>query len=231
MIRFTTTLFALFAVTQFSFAQPYKTIKQYKPYKWMFGVHWSIIEDDGNPFGKLFDANNSWNLRPYPSKITVDRYIRYGWSMEAAVSYGQYPGSNIVNAEADLSGFILAADIHAKYSFYNLYAPKARWIEPYLTFGGGAAYRSVSSPTFTPTANVGGGLNFWIMESLGIQLASSAKFAFLPKFWNTPGNYLHHSIGIVYRTQDKTSYQYPNDKRRYPWTRDNKRFKPSKGGQ
>lgn len=210
-------------------AQPYKTIKEYKPYKWMFGVHWTIIEDDGDPFGNIFNAATSWNLRPYPTRITVDRYIRYGWSMEGALTYGQYVGGNVVNGETGLDGMMAAVDIHAKWSFYNLYAPSARWIEPYITFGGGYTFRSVSSPMHTPTANVGGGLNFWLMESLGIQLSSSAKFGILPKFWNTPGNYLQHSFGIVYRTPDESSHRNENDKKRYPWTKKNKRFKNKQG--
>lgn len=215
-------------MAQIANAQPYKTIKEAKPYKWMFGIHWSIVEDDGDPFGNIFNAATSWNLRPYPSKITVDRYIRYGWSMEAAATYGQYVPRKFVNGETELSGFLGAFDIHAKWSFYNLYAPSTRWFEPYITFGAGYIYRSVSSPTHTPTANVGGGVNFWLMESLGIQLASSAKFGILPKFWS-PGNYLHHSFGIVYRTPDQKGHRNENDKKRYPWTKKNKRFKIKTG--
>ena len=222
-------LFAFIMYSQSVLAQPYKTIKEYKPYKWMFGIHWSIIEDDGNPFGNIFNAGTSWNLRPYPTKITVDRYLKHGWSLEGAITMGQYVPSNEVNGQFGLAGFMGAIDIHAKWSFYNLYAPKSRWIEPYFTFGAGYVFRSVSSPTHTPTVNVGGGLNIWLMESLGIQLASSAKFAFLPTFWNTPGNYLHHSFGIVYRTPDEKSPKHPNDKKRYPWTKSNKRYKNKKG--
>lgn len=226
-----TGLLLLFFITlsTSALAQPYKTIKEYKPYKWMFGVHWSIVEDDGSPFANIFNAGTSWNLRPYPSKITVDRYIKHGWSMEGALTYGQYVSSNVVNSETGISGFMGAADIHGKWSFYNLYAPNARWVEPYVTFGAGYTFRSVSSPMHAPTINAGGGVNFWLMESLGIQLASSAKFAVLPTFWKTKGNYLHHSFGIVYRTPDQSSHRNENDKKRYPWTKKNKRFKNKQG--
>src|SRR5690606_30546500 len=71
----------LLSTTFFSWAQPYKTIKPYKPYKWMFGVHMSVIEDDGNKLGNPFDIQNTWHYLPYPSRITVDCYINYGWSV------------------------------------------------------------------------------------------------------------------------------------------------------
>ena len=221
--------FIFITLSNSAMAQPYKTIKVYKPYKWMFGIHWSIVEDDGTKFENIFNTATSWNLRPYPTKITVDRYIKYGMSMEAVVTYGQYVSKNIVNGETGLSGMILAADIHGKWSFYNLYAPKARWVEPYVTFGAGYTYRSVSRPAHTPTINLGGGVNFWIMENLGIQIASNAKFGLLPNFWSSPGNYLQHSFGVVYRTPDERSHKNQNDKKRYPWTKKNKRYKKKQG--
>jgi OmpA-OmpF porin, OOP family len=196
-----------------------------QPYKWMFGLHWSIVDDDGDAFGKLLNAGSSWNLRPYPTKLTVDRYLKQGWSLETALTYGQYMPKNIINGQVGLSGIMGAVDIHGKYSFSRLYAPSAKWIEPYIIFGGGYTIRTVSTPAQTPTANIGGGLNFWIIDELGIQLASSAKFAFLPTFWKTSGNYLQHSFGIVYRPSGEKKTRHRKDKKRYPWTTDKKRIK------
>ena len=63
-----------------AFAQPYKTIKKYKPYDWMVGVSWSVIDDDGRPFSGLFDVEKGWNYLYYPIRLSVDRYLSRGWS-------------------------------------------------------------------------------------------------------------------------------------------------------
>lgn len=217
-------LFTFILSTTFVSAQPYKTRKISKPYKWMFGIHWSVVEDDGEPFKYVMNAGTSWNLRPYPTKLTVDRYLKNGWSLELSLLFAQYMPSNLVNGQVGVAGFMGAGDFHAKWSFYERYAPKARWIEPYITFGGGYTFRAAPGAISSPTANIGGGLNFWMIESLGIQLATNAKFAFIPTFWKTPGNYLNHSIGIVYRTPSEKKERHQNDKKRYPWTKDKKHY-------
>ena len=89
-------------MSNMTMAQPYKTLKQNKPYKWMFGIHWSIVEDDGYPFRNIFNPATSWNLRPYPTRLTVDRYIKSGWSIETAATFGQYVSGKIVNGETGL---------------------------------------------------------------------------------------------------------------------------------
>lgn len=220
--------FSLF-VSFSAFAQPYKTIKVYKPYKWMFGAHWSAIDDSGDKFGDIFDFNNAWNIKPFPTKLSLDRYIIYGWSIEAIATYGEYTESKTVNDTTGIKGMLASFDVHGKWSFYNLYAPRARWIEPYFTFGVGYTYREGTADPHVPTVNLGGGLNFWVINRLGIQLASNAKIGVYPGFWETDNNYLQHTIGIVYRTPDKSSYRYPNNKKQHKWTKKQQKFK-RKGG-
>jgi hypothetical protein len=210
-------------------AQPYKTIKPYKPYKWMIGVHWTAIDDDGNKFGNLFDVANSWNIKPYPTRFTLDRYFVYGWSVEMALSYGQYTTNKIVNDSTGRSGINLSADFNAKYSFYNLYAPNARWIDPYVVAGIGFTYRTGTADMYVPTVNLGGGVNFWFSSLFGIQLSSYAKFAVYPKFWDTKSNYLQHNIGIVLRTPDNPQFKQTNSKQ-HKWTKKQPKKYKKKGG-
>ena len=33
---------------------------------WTFGLSGSVIDDDGNPFKKVFDVNKTWNFLYYP---------------------------------------------------------------------------------------------------------------------------------------------------------------------
>lgn len=213
------------------YAQPYKTIKTFKPYKWMFGVHWTAIDDNGDKFGRLFDPGKSWNILPYPTKITVDRYFKYGWSLEMAGSYTQYLPGKLINDSTNVSGIFASLDVHGKYSFYQQYAPRARWIDPYFTFGVGYTYRSAGAFQHTPTVNAGFGINLWIYGGLGVQLHSTAKFAVYPGFWNTPENYLQHSAGVVLRIKSKNNNRSDFHRRKNKWAHGKKRYKGRKGGQ
>lgn len=211
-------------------AQPYKTIKPYKPYKWMFGISWSAIDDDGRKFDAPFDYVTSWNILPYPTKISVDRYFRYGWSAEATATYSEYLPNKMIQCETDISSTFICFDLNGKYSFYTKYAPRLRWIEPYFTFGAGYTYRSNALVAqHVPTVNLGFGLNFWFINSLGIQLHSNGKLGVYPGFWDTHTNYLQHSAGLVYRIQSFNKRRSDFSRRKNKWIRENRRFKQRKG--
>lgn len=208
-------------------AQPYKTIPTYKPYKWMFGVHWLVVEDDGSPFTGMINVVKSWNLLPYPSRITVDRYFKKGFSAEVGVAYMQYYPIKVVNG-LNVNAVHFNFDLHAKYSLASLYVPKAKWIEPYFQLGASYTFRSATTTTHAPTFNAGGGMNFWIDKNWGIQLSTQAKFGLFPRFFIST-NYLQYNAGVVYRTSWEKPNRSPNDKKRYPWTKDRQKYKPKNG--
>jgi len=212
-----------------AFAQPYKTIKTYKTYNWMVGISWSAIDDDGRPFNALFNLPN-WNYEMYPTRLSLDKYFKYGWSLEGVATYTNYLGGKLVNGKLEASGAFFSFDVNGKYSFYNQYAPKARWIDPYFTFGLGYTYRSNAfTENHIPNLNLGFGINFWIAKGFGIQIHSNAKFGVYPRFWNTNTNYLQHSIGIVYRWGEGSIKNSPKEKKQYKWTKDKQRHKTKTG--
>ena len=213
-----------------AFAQPYKTIKKYKPYDWMVGVSWSVVEDDGSPFSGIFNVASSWNYLFYPTRISVDRYLKSGWSLEAVFTYNTYSSKKNVNGKLDASGIFLSGDINSKYSFTNLYVPKLKWFDPYVNMGLGYTFRAGANTSIhTPTLNLGIGMNFWIYKGFGIQLHSNAKLGVAMPLIKTSTNYLQHSAGIVYRWKKGGRSKNPSDKKRYKWTKDNQRHKPNKG--
>lgn len=217
-------------LSQGLFAQPYKTVKIYKPYKWMFGAHWLVIEDSGAKGADFLDTDSSWNYLPFPTTITVDRYFKYGWSIEGGLNYMQYSTSRKLHDTTGIGGFNFSFDANGKFSFYNLYAPRARWIDPYVTFGVGYTYRDQYVDPHVPSVNLGGGVNFWIIKQLGIRLSAQSKIGVYPSFWNNHNNYLQYNAGIVFRTKDVVPYTYPNNKKQHKWTKERQKFK-RKGGQ
>lgn len=196
----------------------------------MFGVHWNVVEDDGNKFGGLFDVSNSWNVLPYPTKITADKYFKYGWSLEMAASYNKYERDKTINDSTGIEATFFAFDVNGKYSFYTKYFPRAKWIDPYFTFGVGYTYRNANVAEHTPTVNLGAGINFWYRR-IGLQIHSNAKFGVYPGFWDMDNheNYLQHSIGLVYRITDPVQTNGYFGKKKYGWAKKSKRYK-KRGG-
>ena len=74
-IRFYIFALIFLGFSNVALTQPYKTIQGYKPYKWMFGLHWNVVEDDGSKFAGLFDSQNAWNMMTFPTKFTADKYL------------------------------------------------------------------------------------------------------------------------------------------------------------
>ena len=225
-------LFSLLFVVNSAVAQPYKTIKVYKPYKWMIGVSWTVIEDDGNQLGDLFNVGSSWNYQYYPTKISLDRYLKYGWSLEAAAAYTPYLPGKRINDTTGLSGIFACFDVNGKYSFYNHYAPRMRWFDPYFTFGVGYTYRSNAAVAqHVPTLNLGFGFNIWIHRMFGIQIHTNGKLGLWPGFWDSSfhTNYFQHSAGLVFRWGEGRSKNGDFGRRKHKWAHGNKRYKKNTG--
>ncbi len=197
----------------------------------MFGVHWTAVDDNGDKFGRLFDVGGSWNIRPFPTRVTADKYFKYGWSLEMAGSYTEYRAGKLINGSTDVSGIFAAFDVNGKYSFYQMYAPRARWIEPYFTFGLGYTLRTAGASTHMATFNGGFGLNFWIYRGLGVQFHSQGKLGLFPTFYNNSSNYLQHSAGVVLRVGQGKHTNGEFGRRKAKWAHGNKRFRKNKGGQ
>ena len=199
----------------------------------MFGLHWSAVEDDGQKINGMFSPSSNWSkITVYPSRFTLDRYFNYGWSIEGALSYNEYRRGNLVNDSTNVAGINFSFDVSAVYRFYQLYAPRHRWIDPYFIMGVGYTYRDSTSTMHVPSVNLGGGLNFWFHKQVGLQLASRAKLGVWPGFWDesSDANYFQHTLGIVYRTKHKKPY-LSSQKKQHKWTKKNYKFKRKGGGQ
>lgn len=196
----------------------------------MLGISWSAIDDNGQKFEGLFDYSN-WNYMLFPTKISLDRYFRYGWSAEVAATYTEYTPGKLVNDSTNASGAFFAFDINGKYSFYQHYAPRMRWIDPYFTFGVGYTYRDcANTEKNVPNVNLGFGFNIWIAKSFGIQIHSNAKIGVYPGFWTTHSNYLQHSAGLVFRWGEGKKHKNGNfGNKKSQWSHKKPKYKPNRG--
>lgn len=155
-------------------------------------------------------------MSPYPTHLTVDRYLKHGFSLELGLSYNQITGAKMVN-QAYSSGMMFSADLNCRYSFYQFLQP-TRWFDPYIGVGVGMTYAATASAGFYPTANGIVGTNFWI-GNFGIRLQGTAKFGIVSNFYYNNTNYLQYTASVLYRIPKNYNSKYNNTKPRHKWTR------------
>ncbi|MBA2613494.1 MAG: hypothetical protein H0U95_16135 [Bacteroidetes bacterium] len=172
---------------------PIKRFFKKTPFTFNLGGH--VVDDDGKPFTQLFNAANSWNFLPYPTRLAVDGYFQKGWSFQLEFAYTQFKtGKEVNDVKLTSGGTFFSVDGHVKYDLNELIGD-THWFDPYVAGGYGYTMRTVAANHNCPTANLGLGFNIWIYQNLGFNAQSMAKFAML----QGTSNYLHHSVGIVYR--------------------------------
>lgn len=208
-------------------SQPLDWMGPPKPYNWAFGLGWNFVEDDGRGFCQPFDVNQSWNGLPYPTRLTVDKYLKYGLSAEFAGAYNNYKLGKLINDTTNREGMFLSFDLNCKYSFYNMMGGTV--LDPYASLGFGLTQRNAMADRYCLTGNVAFGINFWLWKGLGINLQTSGKIAVTGEFFG-PGNYAQHSVGLVYKIQGGNGRNNNFNKKHYKWTTKRQKYKAGKKG-
>lgn len=222
------TIVLLFAVN-LSLAQPSSINRKKNPYRFMFGLSWSVIDDDGNAFGNLFNYQDSWNYLPFPTRLSLDKYFRKGWSFEGMAAYNTYTTSKIINDTTGVSGIFVSGDFHMKYSFNRFMPSSAKWFDPYLSGGLGVTYRSARENPLNPNLNLGFGMNFWLNQHWGLQLQTVGKLALVSDIYTSDADYIQHSAGIVYRIQP-LKRPFKQGKAKYKWVHGKQHYKRKNTG-
>lgn len=227
-MKYITLLFSL--APFFLFSQPIKKVANADTYKYMFGLSWSALDDDGNA-GNIVNFKD-WHYEYFPSRLMFDYYFYNGWSAEASVAFSRYKPDHLVNGQLNKTGFFLSTDLNVKYSFYKLLNEGI--FDPYIIMGGGASIRNCSDSlvdVVTPTMNIGAGVNIWFNEYLGMQFQSAGKIGLSSDFFGK-SDYMQHTIGVVLRTDalgkgSEEGFQ----KKKHHFDKRTKKIKVPKGGR
>ena len=217
---------ALLILCQTLVAQPIKKLTNANTYGWMFGLSYTALDDDGNS-AAFYDPSN-WHTNVFPSRIFADKYIYKGWSTELALSFNKYNPKKIVNLQLGKTGFFLATDVNLKYSLNKLLGEGS--IDPYLSAGLGLSIRNCDDSLVgntTPTLNLGGGLNIWLSNSIGIQLQTSGKIGLTSDLFGY-SDYMQHSIGLVVRIEEPGPPSTEFGKKRYHFKKGKTKLKVKK---
>ncbi len=155
-----------------------------------FGVNavdFRIPEKFGD-YAKDYIGTSDWNILPSVSRISVDRYLNDGFSLQLA---GSLDKIETFRAENDMDELYWAIDANVKYDLNNLFGDTA-WFDPYVYLGGGYAKLGDLGEG---TLNAGVGFNTWFNENLGLNFQSGAKKEFADKVQD----HFQHSIGLVFK--------------------------------
>lgn len=247
IVSFTTTVFAQKRTKGLKMRQPTKLhpILGVKPAKkpksfidfllhtpTIFEIGWNIIDDDGKPFKSLLDIKNSWNVRPYPTRIGIAKQVAPYWYVEASFSYTVYKTGKTINHDViGNSGNFYSIDLETKYDLNQLIG-NTLWFDPYISAGFAYTNRVISIYPSTFTGNFGVGANFWIFdESIGIMYQTQGKLGIHTPFIRNETNYLQHNIGIIFKTDAfgkeymKSRYHIKTITRKYNKLRKEKKAK------
>ena len=160
---------------------------------WVIGAGINIVDDSATPFGWDFiRIADTWNMVPYPSRVSVGRFFKNGLGLEGIGTYNRYKEGKLVDgAINDELQEYFAFDGKVSYDLNKIVGETA-WFDPYIHAGGG--YSSIGGLGRT-TFNTGFGFNTWLSDKWGLNLNTMGKWGL--KEGST--KQLQHSAAVVYR--------------------------------
>ena len=144
------------------------------------------------------------NTLPSISRISVDRYLNDGFTLQLAASvnkvktYSQEEDFELNGANGEL---YWSVGLAVKYDLNNLVGD-TKWFDPYVSLGGeyvnfghgtygGDTYEDGSEGMLT----AGYGFNVWFNDNLGLNFDSKLK----KEFASNVEDHFQHSLGLVFR--------------------------------
>ncbi|CAM1334541.1 OmpA family protein [Tenacibaculum aestuariivivum] len=185
----------LAVIALFTFATVATTNAQDSNNPWVvgFGVNTVDVRAYTDDFGTNLEdyvGTTEWegNTIPSISRISVDKYLKDGFSLQLAGSLTKL--KTIVNKD-DADDLYYSIDAVVKYDLNNLFG-ETSWFDPYVALGGG--YQSIDDEG--DGVLIGGlGFNTWFNDNLGLNFQTGYKHGF-----NDEGrDVFQHSLGLVFR--------------------------------
>lgn len=146
------------------------------------------IPSDFGDYAKDYIGTSDWNILPSISRVTVDRYLNDGFTLQLAGSLNKI---ETFRTEDDMDELYWAIDANVKYDLNNLFG-NTGWWDPYVYVGGG--YTSLADEG-EGMLNAGAGFNVWFNDNLGLNFQTGGKKEFADKV----RDHFQHSIGLVFK--------------------------------
>lgn len=183
-------LFALVAVSNVS-AQD-----ENNPFVVGFGVNVVDFNNNTEFVDRLKDLGGSsdWNFLPSISRISGEKYLDKGFSLQFAGSLSEITTLNTLD---DVDFLYFSIDAIVKYDL-NMLIGDTSWFDPYVYLGGG--YVSVDE-NGEGMINAGFGFNTWFNDNLGLNFQTGAKKGFSDEV----KSHFQSSVGVVVKFGGKDS--------------------------
>jgi outer membrane protein OmpA-like peptidoglycan-associated protein len=139
-----------------------------------------------NDFGGVGD----WNVLPQVSRISVERYLNDGFTLQVAGSVNKI--TNVVVPD-DASLIHTSVDANLKFNLdglMNLFGAKTQYFNPFLYLGGG--YTALDGEG-EGMLNYGFGFNIWASDTFGLVYQGGTK----KNFSGIVPTHFQHSLGVV----------------------------------
>lgn len=133
-------------------------------------------------------GNKDWNFLPSISRITAEKYLDKGFSLQFAGSLNKITH---VLSEGDADFLYYNIGMNVKYDLNNLIG-ETGWFDPFVYLGG--AYVSADSMS-EGMLNGGVGFNAWFNESIGLSFQTGTIKGFSDKI----RSHYQSSLGVVIR--------------------------------
>lgn len=135
---------------------------------------------------KDYFGPGDWNVLPSISRISAERYLEDGFTLQLAGSLNKIE-TILEDNDSDFTYYSIGANL--KYDLNHLFG-ETSWFDPYVYLGGD--YTSVDG-TGEGMLNTGVGFNAWFNDNVGLNFQSGGKITFADKV----PDHSQHSIGII----------------------------------
>ena len=139
-------------------------------------------------YAKDYIGTGDWNILPSISRVTVDKYLNDGFTLQLAGSLNKI---KTFASENDMDELYWAVDANVKYDLNNAFG-ETSWFDPYVYLGGG--YTSLADEG-EGMLNGGLGFNTWFNDNFGMNFQSGIKKGFS----DNVQEHFQHSVGLVFR--------------------------------
>ena len=180
---------AVIALFMLAFGSNVNAQDQNNPWAVSFGVN-TVDFYNGSDFGdqmKDLLGNKDWNVLPSISRISAEKYLEKGFSLQLAGSVNEI---TFFETEGDSDFLYYSLGANVKYDLNNLIGDTSKYFDPFVFLGGDFVSADSNSEGML---NVGVGFNTWFNENLGLSFQTGTKKGFSSEV----KSHYQSSLGLV----------------------------------
>lgn len=180
---------AVIALFMLAFGSNVNAQDQNNPWAVSFGVN-TVDFYNGSDFGdqmKDLLGSKDWNVLPSISRISAEKYLEKGFSLQLAGSLNKI---TFFETEGDSDFLYYSLGANVKYDLNNLIGDTSKYFDPFVFLGGDFVSADSNSEGML---NVGVGFNTWFNENLGLSFQTGTKKGFSSEV----KSHYQSSLGLV----------------------------------